>query len=78
MVAVFSDSQAAIPWAAHQEPGSRQRLTRRINRTVQALPSHGIKTEIYSVLGHSGIPGREEVDRQVNFTRKAEGDTATE
>jgi hypothetical protein len=47
MVAVFSDSQGAIRRAAHREPGPEQRLAGQINRRVQALPTHGIKTEIH-------------------------------
>jgi hypothetical protein len=47
MVAVFSNSQAAIRWAAHLQPGTRQRLARRINQKAQVLHTHSIKTEIY-------------------------------
>jgi hypothetical protein len=59
-VAVFCDSQAAIRQAAHLEPGSRQRLARRINRRAWNLLAHGISTEINCVPGRSGIPGNEE------------------
>jgi hypothetical protein len=47
MVAVFSDSQAAIQREAHLEPGPGQRLVRRINRKAQNLLAHGIAPEIH-------------------------------
>jgi len=78
MVAVFSDSQAAIRRAAHLEPGPGQRIARRINRNAQALLAQGIKTEIHWVPVHSGIPWNEEADRQANIARQGRGVTATE
>ena len=78
MVAVFSDSQAAIRQMAHLEPGPGQRLARQINRRGQTLLAHGIETEIHWVLGHSSIPGDKEADRQVNRACEARGDTEIE
>jgi len=77
-VAIFSDSQTAIRRAAHLEPGPGQRLERRINRRAQVLLAHSITIEIHWVLGHSGIPGNEEADRQANLARDARGDTVIE
>jgi len=68
-VAVFSDSQGAIRRAAHLEPGPGQRLARRINRRARNLLAHGITTEIHWVQGRSGIPGKEEEDRQAVTAR---------
>ena len=51
-VAVFSDSPAAIRQAAQLEPGSAQRLARRINTRSWNLLAHCIATEIHWVPGH--------------------------
>ena len=78
MVAVFSDSQAAIRRMVHLEPGPGQRLARQFNRRAWNLLSHGIATEIHWVPGHSSIPGNEEEDRQANLVRDASGSTVIE
>ena len=77
-LAVFSDSQATIRRTAHLEPGTGQRLARRINRRARNLLAHGIATEIHLVPGHSGIPGNEEADRQANLAPHASGSTVIE
>jgi hypothetical protein len=77
-VAVFSDSLAAIRRTAHLEPGPGQRLARPINRRARNLLAHGIATDIHSAPGHSGIPGNEEADCQVNMASGASGSTVIE
>jgi len=77
LVAVFSDSQGEIRWAAHLRAGPGKRLARRINGKAQALLAHGIRIEFHWVPGHSGIPGHEAADRHANVAHEARGDTAT-
>ena len=74
-VAVFRASPAAIQRMANLEPGSGQRLARRINRRARSLRAHGIATEIPWVHGNSGIPGNEDADRQANLARDASRST---
>jgi len=62
MVAVFSDSYAAIWRTAHLEPGPGQRAARRIKCKAQAVLAHSSKKEIHWVPGHSSIPGNEEAE----------------
>jgi hypothetical protein len=69
-VAVFSDSQAAIRRTEHLEPAPGQHLARWIRQCSRNLREAGIETEIHSVSGHTGIPGNEEADRQVNLARE--------
>jgi len=78
MVAVFSDSQAAIQRAAHLQPGLGLRLARRINRRARSLIAYGIATKIHWVPGHSGIPGNKEPDRLANLARDGSGSTVIE
>jgi len=78
MVAVFSDSQAAIRRVAHLEPGPWQRLARRINRGVWSLLAHSIATKIHWVPGYSGISGNKEANRQASLARDTSGSTVME
>ena len=77
-VAVLSDSQAAIRWTAHLELGPGQRPARRINRWAQDLLTHAIVTEIRWVVGHSGIPGNVQADRQADIAPDVSGSTVIE
>jgi len=70
-VAVFSDSQSPIRWAAHIVPGPGQQLPRAINEHARALHAQGIEVVVHCVLQHSGIPGNEEADRQANRATSA-------
>jgi ribonuclease HI len=65
-VAVFSDSQAAIRWTEHLEPGPGQPLARLIHCKARALLKVGIETDIHWVPGHTSIPANEEADHQAN------------
>jgi len=78
VVAVFSDSSAAIRRMEHLEPGLRQWLASRINQRAQALPTHGITTWTDCVPGDSGISRNQEAGRQANLTQDANEDTAIE
>ena len=77
-VAVFSDSQAAIRWMMHQDPGRGQQLARAINDNARALHSQGIDVVIHWVPGHSSIPGNKEADDQANKVREGRGYTVPE
>ena len=61
-VGVFSDSQAVIGLKAHLHPGTGQQLARGIDEHARALPTQSIEASILWVLGHSGIPSKEEAD----------------
>ena len=78
IVAVFSNSQAAIQRAAHLEAALGQRLAWGINRRARRLLAHVIATEILRLLAHCGIPGNEGADRQANLARDASGSTVIE
>jgi hypothetical protein len=78
MVAVITNSQAAIRQTAHLELGPGQRLAKQINRWVQSVLAHSIPTEIHSVPGHTGMSGYEEGDRQANQSRDTIGNTVIE
>jgi len=75
MVAVLSDSQAAIRRAAHLKPAPGQRLATRINRRVWNLLAHSIATKIHWVPEHFRIHGNAQADRQANLARDASGST---
>jgi ribonuclease HI len=77
-VAVLSDSQDTMRRTADLEPGPGQQLSRRIIRRVQALLAHGTASEIHWVPGHSGIPGKEEVDCQAKLAQDGSGSTVRE
>jgi ribonuclease HI len=69
-VAVFSDSQAAIRHTEHLEARKGQKLSRWFHRIARTLREASIKTEIHWVPGHTGIPRKEEGDRQANLERE--------
>jgi hypothetical protein len=71
LVAVFSDSQAAIRWTTHLDTGTGQHLARAINEHARAFHAHGIEAEIHWVPGHSGI-------RQANKAPEDRGYTVCE
>jgi len=75
MVAVFINSQAAIGFTAHLDPGPGQPLVRQISRSAWSLLAHGTATESHWVLGHSGIPGNNEADHLARLARDACGST---
>jgi hypothetical protein len=78
IVAVISNSQAAIRRMAHLEPGPGLRLPRRINRIAQNLLPHGIATEIHWVLGHSSIPRNDKAYPQADLARDPSDSTVIE
>jgi len=78
MVAVVSDSQAAIWREALLGPGPGQWLARLINRKAQALLAHTIKMGIHWLPRDSGIPGKVEAVRQPNIAPETRGDTVIE
>jgi len=73
MVAVFSESQAAIRSTAHLEPVTAQQLARRIDRRAGNVLPYTIPTEIHWVPGNSTIPRNEEANHQVSLARDATG-----
>jgi hypothetical protein len=70
IVAVCSDSHSGIQWPTHLEPSPGLWLSTLINQWEQALLTNGVKTEILWILGHSGIAGKQELDRQANLPRQ--------
>jgi len=75
-VPVFSNSQAASRQEAPHEPDHGHRSATLINQRMRALVAHSIAPESHWVPGHSGIPGNEEADGQVNLVRDASGSTS--
>jgi ribonuclease HI len=75
MVAIYSDSHTPFQEAEHLEPGTAQRLARRITRRALAFLAHITITVFNWVTGHFGISGHDKADSQANMARDAMGDT---
>jgi ribonuclease HI len=75
ILGIFRDLQAAIRWTAHLDPGPGQQRTRTMNKHARAIRAHGIEVVIHWALGHSGIPGNEDTDRQTKKALEGRGYT---
>jgi len=78
VVAVFSNSQAAIRHTAHLELGPAQRLVRRINSRARSFLINGIATESHWVPGYSIILRNQDADHLANVAQDASGRTVRE